>query len=485
MDTLKDFVQALNKEEIRFFKIFSLRQSSNSKRKDFALLDWYRKRKNQDSEEEFIKKNYGLDNKNAYYRLKNRLLEELCHSLVVQHHDKDELQQLLNLIGLTRIFSKKQSFRIALHYLKKAEKKALHLEQFELLDFIYAEYIKLSNESLDINPEEFIEKRKKNSEKLNKIREMEDLLAQLSYQLKVSQNFNLASNPLVIEIERIIQKQKGAEGLEKSLKYRTKLYGLISQMYLQKKDYQNLESFTEETFESFINENLFTKENHELKLQMITYITNAAFKNNKISKSLDYAEKLNLAMNEYDAFLRPKYEVFYVNAIVNNYMQSNVDKAIELLETLLADKKFTQLPYYELFLQINLSTCYFEKRQYQKAARQITRTMIADAFKNANAELQLKVNVAELIIRCELQDYDFLMHRIEQVRKIFKNIVIELPKEKALLDLLWHIAKNAGQINNLKTQKLIQAFTDRYSDSDYENELIRYTDWLKTKMYLS
>ncbi|MFN4124126.1 MAG: hypothetical protein ACK4GL_12580 [Flavobacteriales bacterium] len=484
MDTIQSFVQVLNKEEIRFFKIFSYRQTTNSDRKDFALLDWFRKRKEHEHEEEFIAKNYGLDNKNAYYRLKNRLLEELSHSLVIQHHDKEELLKLLNLIGLVRIFFRKQAYRLALHYLKKAEKRAHHLEQFELLDFIYAEYIKLSHELLEINPAEIIDKRKDNSRKLNQIREMDDLLALLSYQLKVSQNFNVAANVLMKEIELIVEKQENSEDLRKSSKFQIKLYGLVSQMYLQKHDYKNLEAFTEKTYQTFISDGIFNKENHDTKLQMITYISNAAFKNKNIVKSLKYAELLRLSMDEYDGVLKSKYEVFYVNALVNNYMLSNIEKAIGLLENLLNEKKFAQLPFYELFLQINLATCYFEKKLFQKASRQITRTMIADAFKNADPQLQLKVNMAELIIRSELQDYEFLLHRIEQVRKTFKSILPDLPKEKTLLELLWQSGKNGSGPEHSRTKNIALNFVNQYAAEDQENELIRYTDWLREKLKL-
>jgi hypothetical protein len=482
MDTALHFINAMNKEEIRFYKIYAQRISYNEERKDLALLDWFRKGKGAENEEEFIEKHYGLENKNAYYRLKNRLLEELCESMVLQHQDKDDVLQLLNLCSLVKIFIKKQAFELALHFLRKAEKKATAIEQYELLDFIYADYIKLSHELMRINPAEIISKRKENSSKLNQIKEMDDLLALVSYHLKISQNYNVATEELLDKIEQIIQKENSNKSLEKSTKFKTRLYGLLSQLFLQKHDYKSLESYSEQTFKAFEKEQLFNRNNHELKLQMVTYVMNAAFKNQNTSKSLQYAALLNELMNEYDAVLRPKFEVFYFNALVNNYTLTDTNKAIRLLEELLDAKKFAHLPFYDLFLQLNLATCYFDQNAFHKASRQITRTMIADEFKKADPHLQLKVNLTDLIVRCELEDYDFLKHRIEQVSKDFRSLLPEKLKERDLLNILNQCAKHAIKPNDKKVIKLTEQFLENYKSDQIDNELINVIDWLKSKI---
>jgi len=480
MEILPDFITSMNKEELRFFKIFAHRQASNGERKDLALLDWLRKNQKAKSEIDFIEKHYSMDNRNAYYRLKNRLLEDLGQSLFLQHQ-QDDLLQLFSICGLVKIFMGKQNYQLALHYLKKAEKKAITLEQYEMLDFIYGDYIKLSHELIEINPSDILIKRKQNSLMLNQIRAMDDLLALVSYQLKISQNFNMATDELLQAIEKTIKAQSDSDEFRKSPKFRTKIYGLISQLFLQRHDYKSLEAYSEQTFYEFIQSKFFHKQNHDLKLQMLTYIVNSAFKNQNTAKSLEYAEKLNLAIEEFDGMLKSKYEVFYFNALVNNYTLSDSRKAIALLENLLKEKKFAHLPFYDLFLRINLATSYFDNKEFHKASRLLAQTMLSESFKQADIQVQYKVNVADLIIRCELKDYDFLKHRIEQVKKDFRSIFNEHAKDKSLIELLAWCARHAKGPEDEKLRDRLIEFLNQYQGSDEENELIRYVTWLNGK----
>ena len=189
MDVFYQIVDGLSKEEIRFFKIFAHRQGSEIERKDIALLDFIRKNPEKNDENKIVQKLYGKGDKNAFYRLKNRLIDDLNKSLVLQHNNDDEVLQLFQLLSLVRIYCSKSQHQIALSFLKKAEQKAKRIENHELLDSIYGEYIQLSHTLLNIDPETYITLRKENSLALARIRQLDDVLAVVSYRLKVTQNF--------------------------------------------------------------------------------------------------------------------------------------------------------------------------------------------------------------------------------------------------------------------------------------------------------
>ncbi|MFM2285968.1 MAG: hypothetical protein RLZZ543_1465, partial [Bacteroidota bacterium] len=93
MDVLYQIIEGLSKEEIRFFKIFAHRQGAESDRKDIALLDFIRKYPHQEAESKIVSKLYGNGDKNPFYRLKNRLLEDLNRALVLQHNSDEEILQ--------------------------------------------------------------------------------------------------------------------------------------------------------------------------------------------------------------------------------------------------------------------------------------------------------------------------------------------------------------------------------------------------------
>ncbi|MFQ5335833.1 MAG: hypothetical protein ACE5DN_07140, partial [Flavobacteriales bacterium] len=199
MAVFKDILSVLTKEEARYLKIYLKRTNASKSRKDILLFDLVKKMGDRYDEDSLQMLLYGHKDKNALYRLKNRLLDDIGKSLSLQYHNSIPSHTVMHSLELSRLFKERSNFDIALYYLKKAEKKASELQNFELLDIIYSDFIKLSHDSLLINPEQYIEKRKLNREQLNIIREIDDILAALIYRIRLSQNFS-PQNYKIIEV---------------------------------------------------------------------------------------------------------------------------------------------------------------------------------------------------------------------------------------------------------------------------------------------
>ena len=159
---IRKIIRSLTKDEVRSLKLFLNRTNESSERKDIFLFDQLRKQNK--GEEEICEQLYG-NNKNNYYRLKNRLKEDIGRSLLSQHSKATPDQEAINDYLLANQFFRKQEHEIAAHYLKKAEKRAAQIHNLELLDIIYSEQIKLARETLNVNPERIIETKKKEQER--------------------------------------------------------------------------------------------------------------------------------------------------------------------------------------------------------------------------------------------------------------------------------------------------------------------------------
>ena len=407
MDVFYQIVDGLSNEEIRFFKIFAHRQGAEAERKDIALLDFIRKNPEKNDENKIVQKLYGNGDKNAFYRLKNRLIDDLNKSLVLQHNNDDEVLQLFQLLSLVRIYCSKSQHQIALSFLKKAEQKAKRIENHELLDSIYGEYIQLSHTLLNIDPETYITLRKENSFALARIRQLDDVLAVVSYRLKVTQNFGSQEFSFLQILENVTKQFADEKVVLASPRFRIKLYGLVSQLLLQRHDYQNLEVYLLQIWNEFLNDHVFNKNNHDTKLQLLTYIVNTLFKNGKVQESLAFAEKLFESMQEFNRLFFEKYEIFYYNALVNNYSTSDIPKAIELLKEMQLKPNVKKMPFYELFIYLNLATSYFDLKKFSLSIKNLTKLFLLDSYKKADKSLRFKIALSELIIRFELGDTDF------------------------------------------------------------------------------
>jgi hypothetical protein len=230
MDVLHQIIGLMNKEEVRHFKLFSARTQVEGERKDLQLFDAIRKAPDEFDEERAFTKLYKGGDKNPYYRLKNRLLTEINKSLNLQHITDDDTVHMFHMLSMARFFHNRNNYNIAFHYICKAEKKAIKLENYELLDFIYSELIKLSHEIVFINPEEYIQKRKENREKLLALREIDDILAAVIYRVKVTQNLSSTTNPIFDLLEKTVDEFTQNSKTKQDPKLRFTIYHAVSRV---------------------------------------------------------------------------------------------------------------------------------------------------------------------------------------------------------------------------------------------------------------
>jgi hypothetical protein len=476
---LIEIIQNLAKEEVRHFKLYAQRMNYERERLDIALFDLIRKNGEQFDEDKWINEIY-KNNKNGYYRLKNRLLEDIYSSQLLLNAFRLDNLNPLNWLTLAKLYYDKGLFDISHHFLKKAEKKALSNHDLELLDVIYSLFIKLSIDIMHIDPNFYISKRQNNNAILSVLRELNDVLASITYKLKISQNYDPYNAESTQLLEALIDKIESIPEARKNSSIRLKVFDAVSKLLVQTRDYQRLEELAQQTYHSFEDEGMFNQSNHEEKLKLITYIVNASFKNKHYDKSLAYSEILGQAIEQYDRLLYDKYFFFYVNSLVINYSQVDTDKAITLLEDLKRNDAISKQSFYQLFIYSNLAVFYFQVKRFHLAIRQLTQLYIHDSYKTASEGLKCKLAVAELIVRVELNDWDVLEKRLKQVKKDFKNLIDTSAKESAFLEIVLDMAKGLFIAKDEQTLKKAAQFLLNYELDQPDDEIINYAQWLKS-----
>ena len=485
MNILPQVIGNMSKEEIRNFKLFINRTEKSTERKDEILFNAIRQQFPMYDEDKVLKKLYNSEDKNALYRLKNRLFDDIGKSLSLHYFDSNEYTIILNSILLSRLFQSKGQAPTAYYYLNKAFKKANESEQIEWLDIIYGEFIKLSHETLEINPEEYIQKRKDNRSKLTIIQEIDDILAALIYRIKVSQNFAKQNTEILSLLQKTVNDFAKSKDVKNSPVLRFKIYQSVSRILLQQQDYKSLEKYLLKTYSEFTKEKLFNKNNHDTKLQMLTYLINSLFYNKKIDLSLEYVEKLKSAMSEYNNLLYDKYLFYYYNSLVINYTVKNIDKAIEILHEAKDNNSIKKLPIYSVFVYLNLAVLNFDKKNFKESLKHLVKPMMQDAFQNLDEAWHLKLAVFELMIRFELEDFDYLETKINRVKKDFAALIkkAEYNRQKGMILTVEMMMKSEGVKKDKQLIKHIdQLLSGIMESSTSEADIINYGDWLRTKI---
>lgn len=481
MNTLQQIIASMNKEEVRHLKLFMGRTNAGSDRKDIELFDYIRQRPEDYDEDKIQARLYGTSDKNALYRLKNRLLDDIAKSLALQYSDESDFNQVAMFLQLARHFLAGSQFQLALHYLGKAEKRAISVENHELLDLIYSEYIRYSQETLGVNPGEYIRKRRENREDLARIQEIDDILAEVVYKVRTTQNFTGQDYRIIENLRKRVSGLGLKKATSKSIQLRFKVYHSLSRILLQKHDYVSLEKYLLDTLAEFTKEKLFNRNTHDTRLQMLTYLANAQFKNSKMEESLATAAKLKQAMSEFGGLLHDKYLFFYYNILVINYSTKDRNKAIEVLNEIKENAVIMKQPHYHVFIYLNLTVLNFDNQNYRQSLRSLVRLTMEEGYGNLDVSLRMKITVAELIIRYELKDEEFLEKRIEQVKKEFSAQLKsrEGKRHQEMLTLLSEFAAAENILRNKALQKKIKAFLDKQQNT--VGDLINYNNWLRTK----
>lgn len=473
-----NIINSLNTEEIRGLKILLLRTNKTEDRKDVKLLDYVRKNKNKINEDCIMQQLYPDSDKNSFYRLKNRLQNEINKSLIFSHHNDSDYNLTLHYISISNIFNNKEDYSLALDYLLAAEKKALKSEIYNLLDLIYTKIIELLIESVKFDPKNYIKKKEKNLTILTKVNEADSILATLSYKVKISQNYNATQLTERKILLKQIKKISEDKVLKSSLNLQLKIYHVISRLLLQDHDYTQLEGYLKVTFKHFVDNSLFTKANHDSKLQMLTYLANCLFKNDKIDESFIVAKRLYVAMGEYNKFLYNKYLIYYYNTLVINYQVKDKLKAITILEEAENKKELQNIPVFSLFVYLNLSILFFNLNELKKSRKNLIKLKLQDNYTTTDKNLRFKIGILELIIIFEQQDFKLFNVLLKSLKSEFNGIVNENhnSRDNKFLELLIKMVDSPQKEIN----KLIRNYKKSYKTTS-DSDIINYNNWLSKK----
>jgi len=397
--------------------------------------------------------------------------------MVWQHIWKDNQSKSFSFVLLSRVYKNKGELELAFHYLKKAENEAIDSELYEVLSIIYSEIIKISHELLSIDVDYYIELKRNNIKILSEIDEMDLLLAKIMYDIRTKQNFGKSDISLVKLIKTKYGKISKEKNLVSSTRFRIRLFKMYSRLLLQERDYQSLEKFLIESNNEFGKDKLFNRSNHNEKLTLLTYLTNCLYKTKKYKQSLKYSEQLLISMKEYDSFLYDKYLFYYYNMLVLNYAKTDKKKALDYLNKASKSEAIKRLPSYNAFIYLNRSLIYYYEDNYKESQKNIARLIMQEDFLLLDKSFQLKILVAELMIRISISNKN-LDNKFKDIKKNYKSLLEEENhlREKIMIGLLFK------KINNEDIEGDKEKLLSYMSDYDSEDiDIISYNIWLKKR----
>ncbi len=477
---VKKLISGLSKEELRHLKITAQKYDLDpNSRKDLQLINYILKKGDEYDDDEIASKLYDKKDKNSFYRLKNRVNDIVEKSILEMNYGKETLTHCLSYIQLYRHFYQKNNLGIAIKYLEKAEKEALSISANDILEIIYSEFIKLSYDKND-NPEEYIEKRKTCREKMLQVQQIDDVLALLKYKIRVTQNLVQKDSQVSDLLEKTLKQVTGKKTADNPDLY-FKIYESVSRILLSNGDFERLEKYLLITYDECLKLNLFNKQNHKVKLQMLTYLVNTLFKLKKHRESLEFANVLKAAMDEFDKIHRPAFIFYYYNSLANNYTVINKNKAVEYILAGLQDKDIQQSDLHSMYMYLNLCIQQFDLREYKSSLKSIQKIYINEQFNGLDNAFRYKILLIECLNRFELKDFDILEKNFKNLRKKFgaEYKDRQLFNQRVMLDFLTSLVIKSTYRKVVDQRKAAIEALNELDTSVNVNDLINYSEWLK------
>ncbi len=485
MNHLSDIILNLNKEEARSYKLFASRvRFENSDGKITRLFDFIRDGKYQEDEFQMVKALFGTENYNAYYRLKNRLLEDVQRSLLMHHYHMDSKVAVMNLIKLARIFFYKSRYAEAYNYLQKAERKANEGKYFELLNIIYDEMLVLGRHFLSFNPELIIEKQAANSQKLVRLQENNALLATLNYQLRQT-NFSGKENALLKTIEQTRKKLNLASDVDDSSDLRFKIHECIKNALLFRKDFLNLEIYLEKSYTEFEKARLFNRDNYDSKIILLVWLLNTCYKNRHIKQMGKYLQHQKNALFAFNKLHYEKYLWAYTQSLMLYHVAINkLDNAIALLEEYKQIGKSNDVINFDINVYLNLATFYYFKKDFKNANVHLKHLLSYSIYNQLSSNWRFTVDVVDLLVQIDNQDLQYAEHKLSQIKRIYTK-ELKTPayeKEMMFLKILGYYVKESNKLKSRESTQL-ESFLKKYKKVEPgSNEALHYTMWLKARV---
>jgi translation elongation factor EF-1beta len=175
------------------------------------------------------------------------------------------------------MFRERGGYALSFYFLKKAEKKAKELDQFNILEVIYEEYTQLAVKDIEIDIEEVLERRKANLEKVKIQRRNTEAIAIITQQLKKS-NFSREKSSVIDLLEKTLKNVEASAEIFHSSEGKIQVFRVVGTLLLQKEAYGQLVQYVRLTISEFESGNLFNANNHSDRLLMRLWLVNALSK---------------------------------------------------------------------------------------------------------------------------------------------------------------------------------------------------------------
>ena len=471
MNSISIITRTFSEEDKREFLSFLQKKNRRGDTKNSTLFKLIDSGKTQDLD----LKLYGKPSKNAYHALCKRLQDSLIDFVASKGFagETSEEMDVLKLLLASRIFFEHREYKIGFKTLLKAERLALDLDVYSILNEIYHTKIQYAhlNDRLDLS--EVIEASQENMKRFQQEQQLNMAYASIKAQMKG--NSQKPINDIITEAFSNFQIE-----LDKTLTYKSlfQLMNITATAARLQSDYYPISPFMM-TIYGIISEKQKIADKHLFyHIEILNLMAHTNFRLKDFKASKDFSEKMeNEMLKKNGAYYKRFQEKLVVIKALNQNYTGQSKEAITTLES---------YPNESLDIQLTLVMSLFQQTEFGNAYQIIKSMHHSDTWyeKKAGWIWVLKKNIIEILLLIELDKLDLVISRVKSFKARFAKPLKTLNEERVLIfvQLASYYYEHPEKVTAQNFKEKVEASFSWKEAGREDIFVMSFYAWLKAKM---
>ncbi len=418
---------------------------------------------------------YGKPARNSFHALCKRLQDSLIDFIASRSFagETSEELEILKLLLASRIFFEKKLYKLAFKTLDNAERKAIPLDLYSILNEIYHTKIQYAHLSSNWELEEIIVTSKTNMGLFQQDFHLNRAYAVIKSRLKSIEDSSVAD---------IVQNTFSDFRIEvnETLTYKSlfQLMEITATGAKLQSDYYSISPFMFELYH-LVNQKSSLKEKHRYyHLSILNLLAITQFRNKRFAASMKFTNEMELEMQKDNNshYKRFAERLATMKALNYNYI-GQARKAIDLL----SDFKDSSLD-----VQLLITMCLFQQGDFSEAYQIIKNLRHSDTWyeKKMGWVWVVKKNLIEILVLTELDKLDLVLMRLQQFKRKFSKQLQDRGEKRVItfVKLISRYYENPGQVVKQEFKDEVENSFEWLGKEQEDIFVMSFYAWLKSKM---
>jgi len=430
MDSLSELVNLLNSTDKKLFRQFLQRKNKRKDVKNLQLLDLI-----ETDDINGLNRLYASEtNNDAYHALRKRLQDNLLLFLSQKtfENNQSDTYDALRLLVVGRFLLENDVARIAFKCLDKAERLAVHLEQFNLLNellLLKLQYAHLPGaEDLEVLTQRFLQ----NQSHMQREAKLNLAYAFLRQEL---QEIHLKGKIVNLKALMVTTIRKYKISLQDLMTYKSiyQILFIANEYAAIQQNYGLIEGYIERT-NQFMQGRAHEKQAYLFHyISILYFLANFHLRRRDFTKSASYLKEmmdLMAADSRYHTLFYLRHQLL---SALNLFFTDFADDAIALLQESLSNTKQTSRPEDIEDLRICL-TMFLALCNDRRCLKQLTLLTRSDAWyeKRMGMLWAIRKNLMEILVQAQFSDIELAMSRLNSFRRRYKKYLLKTSEQRVL-----------------------------------------------------